>query len=298
MHTDDKSKNVNHDEPDNSPRDKIRYREYKILLRPERFVSPSVYEEFWKVVQRTADAHNVRITENPEPFENQVRSVLFFDTPRFRLYNNHFIVRLRTLYRNGWPIATPELTVKFRHPDFETAAAVDVRPATPGATRIKFKEELLPFHDRLGAMRSIFSHNCILSLPRVAANLAVADIASAFPAFRSIAASADTDRLALVNNVAVEELQANIGILHFGHGLNGKATVAVWRDRAREHAFCGEFAFQCKFEDESQMHASSLAKADEFYKAVQMDAGEWVMLAATKTALVYGLGSIPATNAE
>lgn len=286
-----------HEEPDNTPKDNIQYREYKILLKPDRFISPDVYEAFWKIIRETAKKFDVKITEFENPFVNQIREVLFYDTPHFRLYNNHFIVRLRTLYHNGWPAAVPELTVKFRHPDFEKAAEVNVRPATPGATRIKFKEELLPFHDRLGAMRSVYSHNCVLSLPRVAADVAVKDIAAVFPAFKDIAASED-GKISLVNDVAVEELQANVGMLHFGHGMNGKASVAVWRSRAREIAFCGEFAFQCKFENSNDLHKSSLRRADEFYKAVQLEASDWVLLATTKTALVYGLGSIPTTNVE
>ena len=286
------------DEPDNAPHDPIQYREYKILLQPERFNSPAVYEEFWKIIRQTAKVLDIKLTENANAFSNQIREVLFYDTPRFRLYNNHFIVRLRTLYENGWPAAVPELAVKFRHPDFHVAASVDVRPEQPGAARIKFKEELLPLRDRLGAMRSVYSHNCILALPRLAVDLAVRDIAAAFPAFQPLAKDAKDEKVALVNDVAVEELQANIGSLHFGHGLKAKATVAVWKNRAHEHAFCGEFAFQCKFEDQNALHKASLAKADAFYKAVQMDASSWVLLQSTKTALVYGLGQLSTTNAE
>jgi len=76
--------------------------------------------------------------------------------------------------------------VKFRHPDFARAAGVDVRPALAGETRIKFKEELLPRPDRLGELRSIFSHNSVLALPREAMNFALQNITHAFPAFRAI----------------------------------------------------------------------------------------------------------------
>lgn len=117
------------EEPDNSPHDPIQYREYKILLRPERFSSPAVYEEFWKIIRQTAKVLDVKITEN-------------------------------------------------------------------------------------------------------------------------------------------------------------------------EHAFCGEFAFQCRFEDQNELHKAALAKADAFYKAAQLDASSWVLLQSTKTALVYGLGQLSTTNAE
>lgn len=279
----------NPDDPDNSPQDPIQFREYKILLRPERFTGPGSYREFWGIVRRTAKKFELKIEENPDSFENQVRSVSFFDTADFDLYNNHFIARLRTLYRNGWPAATPELTVKFRHPDLNEAASVDIHPAVPGACRIKFKEELLPMNDRLGAMRSIFSHNCILALPRLAADLAFEDIVSVFPAFSRVPC-AQTAKVRLVNNVHVEEIQSNVGVIRFGHGFQGKATVGVWRNRHKDLSIVGEFAFQCKFNRLEEVHRGSMAKADAFYCAVQLDASDWVQLRTTKTAMVYGTG--------
>ena len=128
------------DDPSNTPHDDLHYREYKILLRPERFTSPQAFKDFWHVVKGAAAENDVRIEEAGNAFVNQVREVLFFDTPAYDLYNNHFIVRLRTLYHDGWPMGTPELTVKFRHAELERAAAVDIRPALAGETRIKFKQ--------------------------------------------------------------------------------------------------------------------------------------------------------------
>ena len=90
-------------------------------------------------MRHTAKKFGVKIKEAADAFQSNVREVLFFDTREFALYKNHFIVRLRTHYKGGWPQGIPELTVKFRYPDFAEAAAVDVRPATPGgAAKIKF----------------------------------------------------------------------------------------------------------------------------------------------------------------
>lgn len=285
------------DDPSNGPHDDLRYREYKILLRPERFTSPRAFRDFWQVVRRVAKQFEVRLEEAEDAFANQVREVLFFDTPDFDLYNNHFIVRLRTLYREGWPAGTPELTVKFRHPEFAAAARVDVRPALAGETRIKFKEELLPQPDRLGAIRSIYSHNSVLALPREAMNFALKNITHAFPAFRSIEDKGDAP-IALVNDMAVEEVQVNVGSAHFGHRYKGKTTIAVWRSRKLEQPVCGEFAFQCKFSGSDEIHAGTLEKAAAFHKELQKTAEDWVMLGTTKTALVYGLGDKTVVNHE
>jgi hypothetical protein len=249
------------------------------------------------VVKRVAKQFDVRLEEAEDAFANQVREVLFFDTPDFDLYNNHFIVRLRTMYHEGWPVGTPELTVKFRHPEFEKAARVDVRPALAGETRIKFKEELLPLRDRLGELRSIYSHNSVLALPREAMNFALKNITHAFPAFRAIEEKGEAS-IELVNDMAVEEVQVNVGTAHFGHHYNGKTTIAVWRSRKLEQPVCGEFAFQCKFNRSDDIHAGTLEKAAAFHKELQKTAADWVQLGTTKTALVYGLGNKPVVNHE
>lgn len=273
----------------NTPQDNIQYLEYKIILQPEHFQTAQSFVDFWKIVRHTAKKFDVKVKEAEDAFVSNVREVLFFDTSDFALYKNHFIVRLRTHYKNGWPQGIPELTVKYRHPDFKEAAAVDVRPATPGGSaRIKFKEEILPLKESLGGMRSIFSHNCVLAMPRERLNMAVRDLTSAFPSLKRVEANTDAP-VRLVNDRAVDEVQVDVGELHFGGGLTGKTTIAVWRLRKYEQAFCGEFAFQCRFESENALHKDNLKRAQDFYKTLQLDAFEWVSLGTTKTALVYEL---------
>jgi hypothetical protein len=278
------------EDPSNGPHDDLHYREYKIILRPEPFTTPRAFKDFWQVVKRVAKQFEVRLEEADDAFANNVREVLFFDTPDFDLYRNHFIVRLRTPYHDGWPSGTPELTVKFRHPDFNEAARVDIRPALAGETRIKFKEELLPQPEKLGEIRSIFSHNAVLALPREAMNLALRNITRAFPAFRSLEKDGDAP-IQLVNDMAVEEVQVNVALLHFGHRYAGKTTISVWRSRKLEQPVCGEFAFQCKFRKSDEVHTMTLEKASAFHRNLQLVAADWVMLGTTKTALVYGLGN-------
>lgn len=274
----------------NTPEDRIQYREYKIILQPQYFTSPKAFEDFWQIVRHTAKKFGVKVKEAEGAFESNVREVLFFDTEDFALYRNHFILRLRTRYKSGWPTGIPELTFKFRHPEFKQAAAVNVHPEIPGVARIKFKEELLPVREALGGVRSIFSHNCVLAKTREGLEGAVKDVVSTFSALKNLEADHDAP-LRLVNDMAVEEVQVDVGELNFGEGFHGKTTIAVWRTRKYEHAFCGEFAFQCRFDSEEEIHKSSLRRADDFYKALQMDAHDWVSLGTTKTALVYNIGS-------
>jgi hypothetical protein len=228
--------------------------------------------------------------------EHHIREVLFYDTARFDLYNNAFILRTRRFFRDGFPQPAQELTFKFRHPDVNAAAAVDVTPRLGCEYEIKFKEELLPLRDRAGGIRSLFSHNSVLHSPAVTLE-ALADVVRVFPVLRRLEAGPKT-RLDLVNRTAVEEVFADLGLLHFGHGLKAKATLALWRNRATESPLVAEFGFQCKFERYDELHHKAKRRSEDFFEHLQHVAHDWLWLGTTKTAIVYGLGRAAPKNRE
>ncbi|MDQ0511269.1 hypothetical protein [Ancylobacter amanitiformis] len=270
--------------------DDIHYREYKILLRPERFFDPHQFEVFWHKLCLIAPEFKVGVTTAKDGFKRQVREVLFYDTPDSDLYRNAFILRKRTFYTDGWPEHEHELTFKFRHPDLDAASAIDVTPHLSGSANIKFKEELLPLKDSLGGMRSLYSHNCVLLTPGLVLDEGLERISTVFPVLREHCPAHADEKVSLVNNLPVEEVQVNVGSFDFGHEFVAKATIAVWRDRATETSIIGEFAFQAKFDRYDTVHAKARARSEEFFKAIQTRAPEWVKLGATKTALVYNFG--------
>jgi hypothetical protein len=282
---------------DGHPLDKVHYREYKILLKPERFFRPERLEEYWRILCDIADHCGVGVETRKHGFHRLVREVLFYDTDNFDLYRNAFILRKRTFYKDGWPEADHELTVKFRHPDMEAAARSDIHPRIEGESRIKFKEELLPLRDEIGGMRSLYSHNCVLTTPKIVLDRGLQDIAQVFPAMADIDVSPET-KINLVNNVAVEEVEVEPGYFDFGHGYEAKATIAVWRNRASETSLVGEFAFQAKFHRLDDIHHKAKALSEKFYRAVQTRAPEWVQLGTTKTAMVYKMGGRAAPDHE
>jgi hypothetical protein len=102
---------------------------------------------------------SIKVVLKPE-----LREVQFLDTADFRLYNNAFILRRRVSYEDDFPVGYPEIVFKFRHPDMQKAAELDVRPNIAGNYRIKFKAEALPLRDRVGGFRLLFSHNAQFSL--------------------------------------------------------------------------------------------------------------------------------------
>jgi hypothetical protein len=271
------------------PEDVVHYREYKILLQADRFTSKRGFLEFWEDASKTIKKLGLKVDMDRNAFDSQVREVLFYDTPEFDLYNHHFILRKRTFYDQGWPRQEHELTFKYRDPDLDAAAAVDVRTKLGGHDEIKFKQEVLLERDHLGGMRNVYSHGCVLTSPAIELDRGIEDITRAFPALKSIDISPRA-KMALVNNIAVEEVQNTFGMIHFHHHLKAKATVAIWRNRALEKSLSGEFAFQCKFDRLQEVHKEALELSEQFYKRLQLDCAEWVKLGTTKTAMVYGLG--------
>lgn len=282
---------------DGHPLDSIHYREYKILLKPERFFRPEGFEQYWKIIHHIGKKHDVGVKTHHDGFNHKIREVLFYDTENYDLYNNAFILRKRTFYKDGWPEIDHELTVKFRHSSQQIAAATDIHPNIQGGHKIKFKEELLPVNTGLGNMRSLFSHNCQLVSPNIVLDQGLEDITQVFPVMKMLDILPKT-RIELVNRLALEEVQVNVGEFHFGHGLAAKASISIWRNRATETSLVGEFTFQVKFHRIEELHHKAKKLSEKFYCAVQAEAPEWVHLGTTKTAMVYGLGGKPGNAHE
>jgi hypothetical protein len=227
-----------------------------------------------------------------------VREVVFLDTPDFRLYNHAFILRRRIAYDDGFPVGDPEIVFKFRHPNLQTAAALDVRPHIPGRYRIKFKAEALPLRDRIGGVRLLYSHNCEFGLSQGHGEnrTAMSTLSRVFPAL-SVLKPAEGEKVSLVNEAIVEEVLLDLGSLDFGKGVVAKANVALWRTRGEHRPLVGEFAYQCKFEKREDVHVKARKRCERFFIALQQAARDWISLGTTKTGTVYRLnGNAPQSH--
>ncbi len=277
--------------------DDVQYRECKILLKAELFTKPSSFHKFWKAVHRTAKSLGISMSKPEKPVSLHLREVVFLDTPKFRLYNNSFILRKRTFYRHGRPEPNFELTLKLRSPHREVAASVDVRPLLPCVNTVKFKEELLPLPNQLGGLRTIYSHACELDTPNTILTQRFETICQVFPALMRVGAKAET-RLSEVNGVVVDETLANLGILEFDSKTFAKSNIAIWRNHHTKADLVGEFSFQMKFERLEELRRKPRELSEEFFRTLQLRIEEWIQPGTTKTALVYSLGKIPVTNHE
>jgi len=214
---------------DGHPLDEVQYLECKLILKGERFTSVESFSDFRKLVKRAAKETGVGYSA--KEFRDQVpqiREVLFLDTADYKLYNNAFILRRRIQYVHGFPVGDPEIVFKFRHPDLETAAGLDVRPNIEGNYVIKFKEEALPLKDQIGGIRLLFSHNVQFGRSQQhkgdLTSSAVNKLTEVFPALHALKESGE-EHVALVNQTAVEEVLLDICNLDFGKKFKPRRTL-------------------------------------------------------------------------
>ena len=284
---------------DGSPLDQVHYLECKVILKPERFTSAQVFLEYGELVAKTARQFGIGVMNQGLVLRPELREVVFLDTADFRLYNNAFILRKRTLYEHGFRVGDPEIVLKFRHPDLQTAAALDVRPKIAGNYRIKFKAEALPLRDQVGGYRLLYSHNVQFPLSQAPEGdrTAMGSLVKVFPSLAVLQAST-TDRVELVNRTIVEEVLQDLGTLDFGKGVTAASNIAVWRERGDHHTLCGEFAFQAKFKRRDDLHEKAIERCRQFFIALQQSGRDWLSLGTTKTGLVYRLKGNPPQSHE
>ena len=284
---------------DGNPLDEVQYLECKLILKPDRFTAAKVFFDYGKLVATTAKQFGVGFINKGVVLKPAIREVVFLDTADFRLYNHAFILRQRVAYEAGFPAGEPEIVFKFRHPDMQKVAELDVRPNIAGNYRIKFKAEALPLTDQVGGYRMLFSHNAQFSLSQAPEGdrTSMGTLARVFPALAALKTSA-TDRVELVNQTIVEEVLQDLGVLDFGKGITADSNISIWRERGTHHPLCGEFAFQAKFQRRDEVHEKAINRCQQFFIALQQSGHDWLFLGTTKTGLVYQLKGNPPQSHE
>ncbi len=271
----------------------------KLVLRPNHFRSRRSLFDFARVLAEPCEKHGVtfaigRFKDDPI----QIREVLFIDTSDFRLYNNAFILRRRIRYEDGFPAGDPEIVFKFRHPNMQKAAEMDVRPHILGDHQVKFKCQAMPLKGELGGIRLLFSHN--VQFPRSNLNetdvLSMGTMTRIFPVLEHLRKDPN-EKVRLVSDTIIEEVLQDIGTLDFGQGIRAKANIGLWRTRGEHRPLIGEFAFQIRFRDRKQLAPDAMKRVETFFIALQYAALDWIALDATKTGIVYRLqGNAPTSH--
>lgn len=285
---------------DGGPLDEVHYLECKLILKADRFTSVPSFHEFGKIVRHTAEDLDIGFsTAGFKDLRPRIREVVFLDTKDFSLYNHGFILRRRIAYEDGFPIGDPEVVFKFRHPDLQTAAETNVRPNVPGIYLIKFKAEWLPLKDKIGGLRTLYSHNVEFSLGHMhpLRNTSMALLAEHFPVLASLKSSG-SKKIALVNHTIVEEVLQELGELDFGKGVTARSNASLWRERGEHKLLIGEFSYECKFKRKNELHERAMEHCKKFFLALQTSARDWISLGTTKTGIVYRLKGNPPQSHE
>jgi hypothetical protein len=281
---------------DGQPQDRVQFFDAKLILKPDFFGSIRGFRTFSELVaEAVGNVKGVKYL----PFDltkarPNIREVMFADTEDFRLYNNSYILRRRVAYQDGFPVGEPEVVFKFRNPDREKSAAVDVRPKIAGKYRVKLKSEALPLKDNIGGFRLLFSHNCIFPISSIheGDRTNIQTIVRALPALAGLLG--DTEgRVEIVNSTIIEEVLLDLGTLDFGKGMIAKGNVSLWRSLGDHKVICGEFAYQTKFDRREDVNDLVKERVEELFIKLQHIASDWILLGATKTGLVYRLKGNP-----
>jgi hypothetical protein len=266
----------------------VTHREFKLLLKPEKFLDRRSVLDFNQKLEQAAKKLGVHY-EPVESLDAQLRIVQFYDTKNEDLRKNKLIFRIRQIRESIWPGETWELTFKCRAPAYEQAAAFDTDTTLSRLQKKKFKEELIR-GDTIGTMASIFSNNVIVEdFPTIDTDVPLARLADHLPHFKTLGLDPN-ETLSIVAGAKVFEVQATLGNLSFGHGVVAHATLAVWARPIpdRFEPLIAEFGFSTHVLGGDEKEEKGQAAADDFFKALQVSLKDYLSDGTTKTALIYG----------
>jgi len=275
---------------DNTSQPLVTHREFKLLLKPEKFPKRRSLLEFNELLQQYAEKPGVHY-EPVESLDSQLRIVQFYDTKNEDLRKNKLIFRIRQIRLGGWPDDSWELTFKCRAPEYERAAAFDTDTTLTKLQKKKFKEELIR-GDSPGTMVSIFSNNVIVEYPEVEPEIPLTRLANALPHFKTM--NIDLNQtMAIVAGAKVFEIQSTLGTLSFGHGVTAHTSLALWARPVpdRFEPLVAEFGFSTRVVRGDEKSEKGQRAADEFFKALQVPLKDYLAEGTTKTALIYGDGA-------
>src|SRR5579863_1544070 len=182
---------------------RITHREFKLLLKAERFPTRRALLEFNKKLEEIATKLHVRY-EPFDPIDAQLRIVQFYDTSDQTLRKTQLIFRVRQLRQALWPDESWEVTFKTRHAERDKAEALDTTSTFPKQQKNKFKEEILR-GDVPGTTTSIYSNNAIIESPELKVEVPLQKLADALPHLKSL--NLDFDQtMTIVNGAKVFEI--------------------------------------------------------------------------------------------
>ncbi len=266
----------------------ITAREFKLLLKPEGFLTKRSVLDFNNRLAKMADDLGVEY-EGFDRVDSELREVRFFDTSDAVFRENHVILRLRRDRSSGWPDETWEVTFKRRSPEYRESADFDVNSSMKDIpVKTKFKEEIIR-GDAPRTIKSIFSNNYIAYYPVQNFEAPMSRIIEVFPGLKVLSLD-PAKSVKCVNNAQVLEIGARLGVFTFGKNAVAHADLAVWTRPATDkfNVLVAEFGWSYHMRGEAAKEQKTHEAADKFFKEIQAPLENELFDGTTKTALIYG----------
>lgn len=269
------------------PKVNVCSREYKIMLKAERFAGDEqqvlrTAGEFWSDCAKTMGPVVLGVLGGLNEVHAR-RAIRFFDTPKRRLNDNLYIVRERAALDGS----TRQITLKFRHPDRYVAAHRDMRSSLNGKVKTKFEEDIKP------PFQHIYSFSTTVEVPADHPLTKVKHVVNLFPGFKAaFRGFADDEPLSIVEDFTARELVIGGGSLYLGkrYDVHASCVLVIWHDHAKEGGVPAVAEFSFKYGDEGEAFGGgTVRRAYDAFQALQTQMPEWTDKdSKTKTAFVYG----------
>ena len=269
---------------------KIKSREYKIMLLPGRFTGNEVElinkaGAFWQDFSERIMPVSMRSEGSFHRIKN--RTIQFYDTQALLLRKSHFVCRARKELSTG----DREVTLKFRHPDRYIAQDRDLSATKKKAGKQKFEEDIKPPYVKL------YSHSTKQQIKSNVNLHTLGDISRLYPHFKEqVKPFNKQERVILVGNfTAREKLITGAEFLIRNHPKRyAECALILWyNNEVREEGpLLAEFSF--KYEDGKENYTRKMTlRAYEIFLRLQNNLADWISpQSVTKTSYLYNLAPV------
>ena len=266
-------------------RERVGSREYKVMLRPERFAGSEdecrqAVEAFWADVGRALERLEIPTQGSFDEVKAR-RRIRFFDTAELGFNARRYILRERVEVDGD----ERQVTLKYRHADRYVAQDRDMKAKGKGDHALtKFEEDLKP------PFVSVFSYSTTVTIEPDQRFGRVNQVVQLFPGLAEELRGVDTrGDLRQVSDFCARELVLVGAALLFGkRDINAECAMVIWHDdNADGPPVCLEFSY--RYGDADEDYRGSVARdAHDLLDALYTSLPEWVdPEPKTKTAFIY-----------
>lgn len=250
--------------------------EMKLLVDPAVLQDRTAgWQQLWQLLQKTAAAQHIELSESQTPFKEGCRSIHYLDTKDQALGKKNYILRQRIKIGKNGLSKHCDLMLKYRAP--EDSAALP-SPEDMGEQHQE-RDYIGNVDGKIGSNRAYISQS--RSIKKVTADEIVTfqDYAGYFPVLHKLL-PAETAELLPVNNISIIEYKITPGALHFA-SLSAPITISYWLNDDTRKPIAAEISWNC-----STQPAAELAIGRQFFNTLQQQLGNLLLPGSLKDDLI------------